>query len=252
MVSLYKSDLEKVELIPCIDIPSPNNVKQKLYCLLLFFRILMDEVKNIIKKIKALLNCKAFVVVKNSKDDYIRLLEKKNKTLFALLEQIGFFHYHTTNKGWITTLHAIAYYIEKGWREYYFEGITRSSETDQCHHINGKVTDCSIENLVYLSPTDHLIVTSSAQKLGADPNHHIVIDALETTRFNKQGREIKNHRRFLVSIIEETIKLTEKCWRFVTKKDIIKYIYNPLKEIFFEKNPIIKLIKFMTQEVICL
>lgn len=82
----------------------------------------------------------------------------------------------------------------------------------EVHHINGNTTDNRPENLMYLSPGDHALVTKYQRRMGrlSLKTFAKVAKDMVHTAFNRRGRPIKNWVRFIMMVIALTVSNTQR------------------------------------------
>jgi hypothetical protein len=131
---------------------------------------------------------------------YINLARAENEELFELLHQVGYFRFYTSNSGEIVGLHQIVAYLDYGWKAYR-NGFRISGLEVEVHHYNGNTGDNRPENLVYLSRQDHACVSSASKT-----NFYGVVKSSVPTPFNRQGKQVLDHKDFLVCHIALTLK----------------------------------------------
>lgn len=77
-----------------------------------------------------------------------QVLKKDNKELFASLDNLGFFDFHTTNGGSSAYIHQISLYLHKGYMDY-LEGTQLYRGVTDVHHIDSDRGNNQHGNLRY-------------------------------------------------------------------------------------------------------
>ena len=106
--------------------------------------------------------------------------------------------------------------------------------------LNCQIVDNSPDNLVYLSCADHQVVSMASKT----PFYEKPSDKRIATPFNKRGKKVFGHNRFLANIIAITISFiaklnNEKTWgifldviSLVTDFNVVKMAKQELKNLF--------------------
>jgi hypothetical protein len=131
-------------------------------------------------------------------------LKVENQELFKQLESAGMLEFYTSNKGQIFQEAQIVCFLAWGVNAlkngYRIDGFKIN-----VHHKDGNVQNSKPSNLVYLSADDHLLVSNYTDTLNKGQTQKAIDNyAGERTPFNRQGKPIRNHHRFLAAIVIQT------------------------------------------------
>lgn len=172
-------------------------------------------------------------------DGYLVCYKKNKEALFKFLSENGFFDFHCTNSGWVVGVHQVVAFCTYGYKAL-ANGFTAKYGEIEVHHINNNPLSNEPDNLVYLSCADHQIVSMASKT----PFYEKPSDKRIATPFNKRGKQVFGHNRFLANIISLTIsfisKLTDKktmeifldAVRYVTDFNIVKMAKQELFKFF--------------------
>ena len=172
-------------------------------------------------------------------DGYLVCYKKNKEELFKVLEDNGFFEFHTTNNGFVVSVQQIIAFFNYGYKAL-ANGFTANYGEVEVHHLDSNCFNNEPHNLVYLSCHDHYIVSQASKTPFFDKPAKERI----TTPFNKQGRKIVGHNRFLASIIDITISFIAKLcpdflarvWleaiQFIDSFDLISLSKQAIKNLF--------------------
>jgi hypothetical protein len=172
-------------------------------------------------------------------DGYLVCYKKNKEALFSFLNTNGFFDFHCTNSGWVVGVHQVVAFCSYGYKAL-ANGFTAKYGEIEVHHINNNPLSNEPDNLVYLSCADHQVVSMASKT----PFYEKPSNKRIATPFNKRGKKVFGHNRFLANIISLTIsfiaKLNDKkTWTifleaisFVTDFNIVKMAKQELKKVF--------------------
>ena len=140
---------------------------RQLNSLDIFFFIIQGEVMSQLKAnlqtVKELIKNKEFNYFV-TKYGYKILTRHKNKTLFSLLEKVGFFNFHITNRKKVMVgLHQVVLYIYKGYKAYHLKGIAPKGAIE-VHHIDHNPSNNSVTNLEYTTPANNKAIATICSK----------------------------------------------------------------------------------------
>lgn len=83
-----------------------------------------------------------------------------NRHLFSILDNCGFWDFHSTNhQKMICSLHQVVLYAYKGYR-YFLLGYTCPAGTYEIHHLDHDPSNNDLGNLVYVTPQENQILAS--------------------------------------------------------------------------------------------
>lgn len=163
------------------------------------------------------------------------LNSKNNQTLKEFLEESGYWRFSPNRSKQLVGEHQIICFF-----------FNRNNIPDgqgdllHVHHLSGCTTDNKIENLVYLSPQDHAIVTKHQSrickiKLKSFFNLNQQLCDSDKTQYNRRGKKIRNWVIFIIGIVCKTIYKSNQWLERVNTpiKPIIKYITKFLNNINF-------------------
>lgn len=138
------------------------------------------------------------------KDGRKVLFVHSNKLVFKILRHLGFFDFHETNSGAVVATAQVVAFLHYGYKALR-NGFKAREGHLEVHHLSGDCSDDRPENLVYLSKQDHLVVSASSNtpRFGK-------VESCDPTPFNRQGRPINDHKRFLAEIITTTVAAVAK------------------------------------------
>jgi hypothetical protein len=115
--------------------------------------------KKLLNQLKELIQNKQYKYFK-SKEGYKFITKSSNKKLFALLNKVGFFVFHKTNrKKVIVGLHQIVLYIYKGYRSMCLGGSIKKGQME-IHHIDHDPSNNSYTNLEYTTPHNNKAIAT--------------------------------------------------------------------------------------------
>ena len=93
------------------------------------------------------------------KDGYRFVTKAKNKRLFELLNEIGFFRFHITNKRKsIVTYHQIVAFLWRGWKLVRYHNYAEKGKLE-VHHLDHNPRNNKPSNLVYATPTENKVIS---------------------------------------------------------------------------------------------
>lgn len=156
-----------------------------------------------------------------TKEKYTVLFGRKNRYLFILLSDIGFFKFNTTNNANIVGLHQIVAYITKGYKAF-TSGFTITKNI-HVHHIDSNPSNNTPSNLIYVTSQEHLLITQACD-LNTD---HIKVYTGDVCPFNSKGLPVLNQFQRLSNLVSKTITKTFKTLGISIKirpDSIFKYI----------------------------
>lgn len=91
---------------------------------------------------------------------YKFLARALNRHLFSLLDDCGFWDFHSTNhQKMICSIHQVVLYAYKGYR-YFLLGYTCPAGTYEIHHLDHDPSNNDLDNLVYVTPQENQILAS--------------------------------------------------------------------------------------------
>jgi hypothetical protein len=118
-----------------------------------------QELKHYIKSITAILSNKQYTSFEGT-HGYLFLTRKSNQYLFSLLDCSGFFDFHCSNKRrCICSLHQIVLFAKVGFK-LFLQGHTCPSGICEIHHLDHNPKNCSVNNLVYVTPQENQLLAS--------------------------------------------------------------------------------------------
>lgn len=137
-----------------------------------------------------------------NKNGYLFYLQSQHSVLFKRLHRWGFFDFYITNSGWIVSEHQIVAFFLCGGYKAMLNGFTCSQGEIEIHHINANTQDNRPDNLVYLSTTDHKVVSHLSHTSFLSTVRKVL-----STPFNKQGKSVADHFHYLSIILSKTLRL---------------------------------------------
>jgi len=159
------------------------------------------------------------------------LRSRCNSGLKEFLEKAGYWEFSPNRSRRLVGYHCIVAF-------FFCRKRTPNGVGDQVevHHISGNTMDNRPQNLVYLSPRDHSIVTKYQRKLTKLKVKQFVklgqkLNPQECTSYNRQGRRIRCWGEFIVGIICLTVSRSNQ-WLKRTKTpvlDILRFVNRWLK-----------------------
>lgn len=187
-----------------------------------------------IKELKHRAKC---AVYHTNKEGYQVVIRKKNPTLFRMLDEVGFFKFHSTNTGNVCGLHQIIIYLDYGHKAQ-TNGFTVENGLVEVHHYDGNPANNTPENLVYVSKEDHKHISGCTKT-----NWFAHRNSNESpTPFNRQGFAIKDSIHFLGNVIQKTLLLAKGKW--ISRPALLMNLpYNLYKEKCNQMKSILKIAK---------
>lgn len=161
----------------------------------------LKDIKPALVKLRLLIKNNCFTS-KKTKNNYLTLINSKNKTLFNLLDQAGFFEFHISNNKFIVGLHQIVAYIYKGYRSY-INGYTVEKGYIEIHHLDSNPRNNHITNLVYVSTQEHLLISQASLNYTTT-----IVKSCEPCPFNSKGEPVSDALKRLSYLVYTTIKRT--------------------------------------------
>lgn len=160
----------------------------------------ISKLKALFHKIFNLLrSAKTFSQEKNS---YIYVTRQLNPTLFKLLDKVGFFKFHITNrKKQIVGVHQIVLFCSKGWKKLQFGLVCRAGATE-VHHLDHNPQNNQPSNLWYVTPTENkviAVIATSCCQVHINPYQGTVLFDLD--RLNIGGGEKPFYKVLVESLI---------------------------------------------------
>jgi hypothetical protein len=167
------------------------------------------------------------------------LNNKNNLGLKDFLSNEGYWLFNPNKSKHLVYFHQIAAFFSKGKylpHEY--------GDFVEVHHINGNTHDNSWNNLIYLTPSEHHIVTKFQRKLSKIKlkfffklNHSNILKSI----YNKQNKLIKNWSKFIISIICSSVVKSNQWFNNLrehqNKLKPIKYIVSQINHFIKKFNP---------------
>ncbi|WOL31385.1 hypothetical protein [Microcoleus phage My-WqHQDG] len=132
------------------------------------------------------------------------LTSKHNAPLAEMLLTDGYWNWAPNRSSRLVSYHQIvAYYCTRH--------PATGGDLVEVHHINGKTTDNRPENLMYLTPADHALVTKYQRRLAklSLKTFAKVEKGMARTAFNRRGKAIQNWARFMLTAIALTVSKTQ-------------------------------------------
>jgi hypothetical protein len=162
-----------------------------------------------------------------------------NKSLFDLLYEEGYWKFAPHRSKKLVYYHQICNYFARGKSLPAGEG-----DILVCHHISGNTADNSWNNLIYLTPYEHELVSKYQRRLGRLKVKKFYklennVSLAERSRFNRQGKLIRNWTKFILGVICLTVARSHQWVSYTIENlkklppiiDIVKYIERYLKKI---------------------
>lgn len=133
---------------------------------------------------------------------FVNLDLKKHSNFKRFLHKIGFFHFHSTNSGRVVSVHQIIAFVYKGFKAFK-NGFIAPKGQVEIHHLDSCPYNNSPENLVYVSPQEHQIISDSVGT-GYIP----FFKYPSFCEFNQQGKTTSQPKQRLAYLIKLTFEAT--------------------------------------------
>lgn len=134
------------------------------------------------------------------------LTHRNNSPLADMLLTDGYWDFAPTRSSRLIGAHQIIafYFLPK-------PSHASSGADVEVHHINGNTTDNTPDNLMFLTPGDHALVTKFQRRLAklSLKTFTKVHLAMVHTPFNRRGKPIHNWARFMLVTIALTVTKTQ-------------------------------------------